>query len=695
MVPPDLASRIDSVTVFVHGALITRHADLAGLEGRPRQLRLTGLPLCLEDATLRVVISGGAAIATDVQVVLDLPPLDPALPPPQDTDLIAARRAVAESQVRLDLIDEQRVRLERVDILERPVPQRGSPPATSPTAARLALVEFATRRAERLTAEHAAASEAHRLAKERLAELEARAAAASSARQARPEELRKSAVVTLRWQGEGAPIGTLTLDYRVPGARWMPTYVVRFDAGMNQATVQMRAALAQASGEDWSNVRLTLSTADSLAWHALPELASRRIGRRQSRPPAIGWRSAPEGAEDLYADYDRERQRLVTEVVPLEMMREASSDSEKEPQESARGGGRMAKMAASPAPVMAAAPMPSTSTSESISPLPPEGLQRRRVLADKVGSEEHPSADGFGSPGAEPAQHWLAFGSLRLASPDDPDRGRLRPAKTHESYLAVLVEQRVTLSTSVLSILRQADSRAQAPQHLPTPAEHAQSPQAGRFAYVYPAALPVSVVSDAAWHVVPVAEHVATVEVGHVCVPREAREVFRVARFINPAPAPLPAGPADCYAGEHYLMTVPLSGVDSGGAVTLGLGVEPGISVARNTSVSERSSGLLSGTLNVDHRIRIRVANKLQRPAAIEVRERLPVSASEDCTVKTGEVKPPWQDWAQTEAPIAGGHCWRITVAPATETELAVDYSVTFPAKHEIVGGNRREGTGA
>ncbi len=33
-----------------------------------------------------------------------------------------------------------------------------------------------------------------------------------------------------------------------------------------------------------------------------------------------------------------------------------------------------------------------------------------------------------------------------------------------------------------------------------------------------------------------------------------------------------------------------------------------------------------------------------------------------------------------------------MTIAPAAELELAADYTVTFPAKHEIVGGNRREG---
>ena len=50
------------------------------------------------------------------------------------------------------------------------------------------------------------------------------------------------------------------------------------------------------------------------------------------------------------------------------------------------------------------------------------------------------------------------------------------------------------------------------------------------------------------------------------------------------------------------------------------------------------------------------------------------------------------EDFAQPESPITGGHRWQISVAPAAEMELAADYTVTFPAKHELTGGNRREG---
>ncbi len=158
-----------------------------------------------------------------MQVTFDVPPADAALPPPHDADLRAARVAVEAGAARCAVLEAQLAALAGSSIQPRPAPQRGAPPAASPTAARLALVGFVAARSARLNDEFAAAQAAQTGLAERLTALEARAAAATTARQARSEELRKSAVVSLRWQGDGAPTGALQVEYRVPGARWMPT----------------------------------------------------------------------------------------------------------------------------------------------------------------------------------------------------------------------------------------------------------------------------------------------------------------------------------------------------------------------------------------------------------------------------------------------------------------------------------------
>ncbi len=103
---------------------------------------------------------------------------------------------------------------------------------------------------------------------------------------------------------EGADAGArLVFEYLVPGACWSPSYTVWLDGG--EARIAMRAMVAQRTGEDWSGVPLTLSTAEPDRWVELPELTKRRIGRAQPAPPKRAYRAPPEGADALFADYDR------------------------------------------------------------------------------------------------------------------------------------------------------------------------------------------------------------------------------------------------------------------------------------------------------------------------------------------------------------------------------------------------------
>src|SRR5262249_21692670 len=68
---------------------------------------------------------------------------------------------------------------------------------------------------------------------------------------------------------------------------------------------ELRAVVAQDSGEDWMGVALRLSTAEPERFAQLPELHPQKIGRRQAEPARRGFRAPPMGADVLYSDYDR------------------------------------------------------------------------------------------------------------------------------------------------------------------------------------------------------------------------------------------------------------------------------------------------------------------------------------------------------------------------------------------------------
>lgn len=58
-----------------------------------------------------------------------------------------------------------------------------------------------------------------------------------------------------------AQSATVTLRYLVVGAGWKPRYAVRADLEQGKLSIEYDAEISQATGEDWKDVKLTLSTA--------------------------------------------------------------------------------------------------------------------------------------------------------------------------------------------------------------------------------------------------------------------------------------------------------------------------------------------------------------------------------------------------------------------------------------------------
>jgi hypothetical protein len=81
----------------------------------------------------------------------------------------------------------------------------------------------------------------------------------------------RDAVITVD-KGDAAGAGKVRLNYLVGAATWNPQYKLR--AGKEKDPVQLEylAAIVQQSGEDWSGVSVTLSTAEPMLNAAPPEL---------------------------------------------------------------------------------------------------------------------------------------------------------------------------------------------------------------------------------------------------------------------------------------------------------------------------------------------------------------------------------------------------------------------------------------
>ncbi len=695
---------------------------------------------------------GAPPVATDLRVTLEVP--DAPAPPAPDLEekLRAARRTEVALSERIARIEEEIGRIEGLPAPSRPQGRPGRPPPPSPAAAREALEKFRDEEVARLVAEKRAFEEKLRDATRERERIESLASLASSARKLREHELRKCAVVTL--EGGAAP-ARLVLEYLVPGARWAPAYRIQMDREFTRARLSLRAVVAQRTGEDWEGARLTLSTAEAMRWVEMPEMASIRIGRRQPPPRKAGWRPPPEGSEELFADHDaafgtavagesveREVPQPEAEAfrdmkdddaaeAPADALDEAVATEDRTAEKARRASRLPPAPPASRAHPVVAAPMGAAQAASDATPPPPAlaapaprpapkpktvgALVKKEAMAPEEQAEggEYErrrvdlAAGGAAAFGADlrqepaepepaeasPADDLLEYGRLRMAAPDRPERGELRPVSRERLYVEALPEGARPRRKEVARAIAAGVRLARAIEGLAPPPGCSLEPDPEGYDHATQADAPVSVPSDGAWHAIPLATREGPVEMRHVTVPRESPEVFRHVEARNPLAAPLLPGPADVLVGGDYLLTAPVRATPAGGVLRLGLGLESAVKVARNVRFAEESAGVLGGTTHLRHEIAVELSNGLARPALVEVRERVPVpnEGEDHLKVSVGPVEPAWETYDPDDHALKGGHRWVVTVEPGKPRTLRATYTVQIPSKQELSGGNRRD----
>jgi len=300
-------SVLDAVTVHADGALCTRVATLSADRGRlPTQVRINGLPLGLNAGSLRATVLQGpqGLVVRDIR-----PGFDVQLPPEADVPL--EQRAIEQAEDTLGRIDAQLWRNnQELELIKRlkPAflkPEPGQPPREASPAAVLAMGGFVD---EHLAALYSRKLELEQQRRDTVAELQLRRKRleeSSSSVRGQRAVLYRAAVITLSEAVQAAEGETrLALEYAVRGARWVPGYELRMPRSLDSGTLRMRASVLQRTGEDWTNVKLSLSTAELQRRADVPELKALRIGRRQPPPARSGWREPPPGLEELFTGYD-------------------------------------------------------------------------------------------------------------------------------------------------------------------------------------------------------------------------------------------------------------------------------------------------------------------------------------------------------------------------------------------------------
>ncbi|MBL9003066.1 MAG: mucoidy inhibitor MuiA family protein [Myxococcales bacterium] len=523
--------------------------------------------------------------------------------------------------------------------------------------------------------------------------------------------------------------------------------------GTRRGAWLLEALLAQRSGEDWKQAQVSLSTADLLLDTRLPELPALRFGRAQ--PSAHrGYRPPPAGLDALFSDYDQtfaaagsvragsggvtlpsldEEDLSASSITQKNLLLDAQSEVQLDHDE--QEGSAMVSRPRREAPVKAkrsgaprgrpvvpepssmdyagAAPpppsleMPAVPASFAMAP-PPAPLaaapmrpqaavgsiaRSRSEVREELMKKEAPGGaasgggGGFADTGAdddeatEPdssdvSEQWLDFDRLVLIGPANrTQRGRLAPSEETDG-------QRLR-------------SSAQAEIEALSPGSGLTDPLRGRgqFDYRYDSEGIVRIPSDGKTHRILLRSVECAPSLRLLSVPRERPEVYREAEFKNPLPTPLLAGPVDVYVEGSLLTTAQVGAIDRGGSLRVGMGVEERVRVARNVRGEEETTGLLGGTTQVTQHVSVEVSSSLGQPAVIELFDRMPVTDDKSMTVELIAARPEAKEYSQAERglPIRGGLTWRLTLPAGGKAKVDYSYRIVFPAKNEIVGGNRRD----
>jgi hypothetical protein len=702
--PIDCPSRIREVVVYARGALVTRAVEVPLLPEGDVELAVAGLPLAAEPASFRAALPACGRSIGALHALVDRPDAVPRAAPALERLVdLDARLARLEAEV----ARRGRLRAGLCNAAPRPPgAQLARPGQLGPRLQdALAVSALLDRLVERQDGSlQGLLREKERLQRERdSARLEAAQAAAPS-RDSRPRLTRS---LRLELTGRGGAPG-LAITYSVPAARWWPAYALRLADGGRSGSWQLLAQVAHLGGEEWSGVRLSLSTADLHQDARLPELRSLRFGRAQpARRPA--WRPPPEGLDRLFAAYDLGFPNAAPTTpppapAPRPIERAAQQDSAPFPPQ-----------AVAPAPPRAKAPAPATARTASFlvaagaagstqapasraatltSQAPQAPPASQAATAESAASPPPGSAGGGGPPplaaeqppqALEPSSGWLDYDGLSLAGPDSPRRGQLVRASAEAGVpnRRAAAEQLEALTPAGLRDPR--DGR-------------------GRFDHLFPVPGLADVPSDGLLHQLTLGEAVVEPALRLRCVPIEEAKVFREVALRNPFDAPLLAGPVEVTIDGARLGVTDMDRTDRGGTLTVGLGVEERVRVSRNVRSQEGSAGLLGGSTAILHEVQIELASALGRPVEVEVLDRVPVSDDRRVEIERlsadpepadlADAKPEAQTGSQQESqqerPVRGGLLFRARLEPGGRTRIAHSYRVVLSARDELIGGNRR-----
>lgn len=649
--PRALEAPITAVTVYSDRARVTRTATLT-LTGGAQRVVLPILAGSVDPGSILVEAQGGA----DVQHIeigrveaSELP-----LPVSEAEKLLRA----------LDQLDDQLTRVQaenqayrtQASAVTRMLPTPGAPPPQGPAdlvrpPPRLTAtgwpgaLQFVRQSAERLHTKIRETDEALRKLRLQRQDL------VEKARQLGGLTRRAGYRVTPTLHGAG-PV-TVTLTYMTTGARWLPAYDIQLQPADSRVELSLAGLVSQETGEDWTDVALTLSTAVPATATQLPKLRTWKIGERERfvptpapqrevAPPPPSVPTSPQAPEADKA-----------ELLRLQLLARTGLINK----QSKEAEGRRVQM---------------------VDALREQTETRNYKLKDRA--DQPADADGIKD-------------ELNRAPPEEPmqaeevtavsERARKPVERSFESVTmsapgaagGLMQDREWAPRIEIVGVGISPPPGYVPPRYDPT----LPAALAGGYDLVYPGLAKDTVRSGPWVRRVAVLSRSFPVAVSRKVLPALAPEAFLVAEIRNPSSEPLPGGEAHLFVGADPAGVARMRLVAPGEAFTLPLGLDHAIRPLRNVQMTTVEKGVFSKDEITEYVVKTELANPYKVPVDLRLYDQIPLIGDKNVEIKLVRTDP-----AAVHDDKKGSLEWRITAQPGQKITTTFVYSLRRPKGYRL-----------
>jgi hypothetical protein len=630
---------VTAVTVYSDRARVTRTAKLSLQGAQPTRIELPLLPARVNPSSIRVDVRSARGDDASVQrVEVAYVNASEAKLPTQEVEKLLAEFDAIDDQL-ATLQAEQSAYAAQLRLVGRVLPSASGlansspgqplPPKLNPSGWS-AVFGFTRQQYEKLQSKSRELSEKRRqLLRQRRTIVEKGQKLGGLLRQGGHR-------VTATLLGSGT--ASVELSYEVFGARWRPSYDLQLIPDKNRVELSLAGLVSQESGEDWTDARLTLSTAVPATATQIPKLLTWKLGererfiptpqpQREQVPPAPPVPPAPVSlAQD---PMDSLRRKFSSK---MSASTEAQQEGKDHKEEADRV--RMSTMDDSDG----------SSSDDSPSPVPVPAL----------------------APPSEESVTSVVSESIQLGAPTSAPMPSRMSLQRNVSVAKPVVLTSVGLSPP--------------PSYRP-PAQSAAllASASGGYDMVFAAAAPDTVKSGQGERRVALLSRSFPVEVHRKILPALAPEAFLVADIKNQGTEPLPSAQAQLFVGADPAGVAQLGLMAPGEVISLPLGLDHAIRPARNVAVSTVEKGIISKDEVSEYTVTTEIVNPYRVPVQARISDQVPLVGDKNVEIKLLQTEPAAQFDEKT-----GVLEWRPQLAPGAKLVTKFVYSLRRPKGYRL-----------